>query len=1211
MTDWPTLPGVPPEANFPWLRTWDGLDKLPFNVNLVDGVLYACSPNCTHATDDDSPCIPCQQLQSRVHSLANLAGERKNHTRHNVLTPIQLLDVINERNVNLNTVKLQDALECGYRPRTRGKEADDLALLILRLGGHNLLYALSQRLSLPSLRTLGRHTSFVKIAPIIGQITMGVIQHNIAAVVLAPRAQAGLNTLRGMSFLIDETALEEAAGYLPQSNSIGGLCWTHSHLVDTTLNNYQSALGVADALKSGKVHLSKELTVASAHVFGEDGIYPILAAPTCKSENFTDMEFVFESVIDLWYASGADRAVGPAWSFATDGDATRRKAGHRTFLCNNINFTSPLFGTLINLPGLNLLTGKHEMTLDFDDKHVFKCFCTLIRSCAGMRPDNGRCINSSMLEHYLTWVDNIDESRALKLLYPDDPQDVPRAVALMNIVISLGNIDPTLPPYTLDGTEPDVDVIADFDAIKILSHILHSLLQPFINITLSLTEQVISLCRCTHLIYACYRNQRRAFMPNQLYYDVQTLIKNIIFCIAKQQKLDATQPFTLLDTGDDPIELLFVFLRMCGGHNSAVNYKQALDRLESVDHINRSMWVGDIISGHCNLPSAWKQGQDVATQFLQLTQIPPQAYDFNSYFSFGSSMDLLCVFGEGKYPSVNDGDTEEDRSLNVRVVSSIPTENVGDEPAEPETSLAPAEEGADENDPIHNFEEMLEDKFDPTQPEDLDDSPKILEDDTPTAPPKGPGIRPADYLWCEKKWVHKQTVCRLIITPNFTPKSQVRLLHVRGFTSVNKKADVDEVSNILHGEHFVTGDLFLTLICSQGKVLSLALTRATSISENGLSRGRINTATLASLWSNVKVVGEMMVLLPSISSTPESSALWVWNGGYLKTASPVPGTNAVTQRVVTLSIPGHLLELANPRVVNALEHLAPDQASEVNSKGSSWALSNDGLEAAAASVWMKIVESKLPINSISALSSESSMFPYKDLSGSDALVCVAGTTMLAASGRGKGVASTCPLCGEATKDLRSHMGCHILRAARGIPDNVTTAVSGPQPCGFCGRSGVAKCTVTFKESGRSVTWESQCPHKENFQYGSTNKGSDNRPCRNVPVVCKLCVHQNRQMDWRPAIWRYNLEAHMNDHHPEYAHPGKPHSGLPLPTNMFDTMMLTPVEQTRLGVPPQPLFTLTVPISEKENIPASASGRKHKGDTQMFSAAASSKRARRT
>ncbi|KAG2034368.1 hypothetical protein BDR03DRAFT_1013426 [Suillus americanus] len=179
---------------------------------------------------------------------------------------------------------IEDALEQGYRPWTRGKEADDLALLILHLEEYNLLYTLSQHLLLPSLQTLDRHTSFVKITPIIGQITTGVIKHKIAAVVLAPWAQAGLNTLHGMSFLIDETVLKEATGYLSQSNSIGGLCWTHSHLINTTLNNYQSALGVVDMLKSGKVHLGKELTVAGAHMFGEDGIYPILAVPVRKQD---------------------------------------------------------------------------------------------------------------------------------------------------------------------------------------------------------------------------------------------------------------------------------------------------------------------------------------------------------------------------------------------------------------------------------------------------------------------------------------------------------------------------------------------------------------------------------------------------------------------------------------------------------------------------------------------------------------------------------------------------------------------------------------------------------------------------------------------------------------------------------------------------------------------------------------------------------------
>ncbi|KAG2145917.1 hypothetical protein DEU56DRAFT_719768, partial [Suillus clintonianus] len=92
-----------------------------------------------------------------------------------------------------------------------------------------------------------------------------------------------------------------------------------------------------------------------------------------------------------------------------------------------------------------------------------------------------------------------------------------------------------------------------------------------------------------------------------------------------------------------------------------------------------------------------------------------------------------------------------------------------------------------------------------------------------------------------------------------------------------------------------------------------------------------------------------------------------------------------------------------------------------------------------------------------------------------------------------------------------------------------------------------------------------CPLKESFQYASASKGSENRPCRNVPVFCKLCIHQNRETDWRPAIWRYNIEAHLNEWHPEFAHPGKPY-GLSLPRDMYDSMVLTPREEKRLGVP---------------------------------------------
>jgi hypothetical protein len=57
------------------------------------------------------------------------------------------------------------------------------------------------------------------------------------------------------------------------------------------------------------------------------------------------------------------------------------------------------------------------------------------------------------------------------------------------------------------------------------------------------------------------------------------MIKNAFFCLAKQQQLDPTQPFYLFQVGDDPLEKLFGKLRMLGGHNSAMSYAQAIERL--------------------------------------------------------------------------------------------------------------------------------------------------------------------------------------------------------------------------------------------------------------------------------------------------------------------------------------------------------------------------------------------------------------------------------------------------------------------------------------------------------------------------------------------------------------------------------------------------------------------------------------------------------
>ena len=227
----------------------------------------------------------------------------------------RLLQVQLRNGAGINTIirHIEEAIEQGYKPRGYSNDAYDLALLIYRIGGANLLYA------------------------------------------------------------IDEIALKEAVVYFPSKNGVGGLCWKHGHNVDPILNTYESAIHIASKLESGHVHIGKEMTVIVAHLFGEDETYPIVAAPTCKEENHSNWEKLMEKLIDGWQSSGAEETVGPLWSFATNGNATCRKASHCALVRNKLDKSSSLFGVLADIPGLNLYTGKDTITLDFDYKHIFKC----------------------------------------------------------------------------------------------------------------------------------------------------------------------------------------------------------------------------------------------------------------------------------------------------------------------------------------------------------------------------------------------------------------------------------------------------------------------------------------------------------------------------------------------------------------------------------------------------------------------------------------------------------------------------------------------------------------------------------------------------------------------------------------------------------------------------------------------------------------------
>ena len=131
-------------------------------------------------------------------------------------------------------------------------------------------------------------------------------------------------------------------------------------------------------------------------------------------------------------------------------------------------------------------------------------FCTMLQSTHGMVLGNGCQMDAKKLKRYLSWLDDCDEEKAKRLMYLDDPQDVPRAIELMHAIIRLGHTNPTQPPYTPFGQIPNVDIYIDFETIGMLGDLFHNLLDPFINPSLSLTQQITYLSMFAHLLFSYY-----------------------------------------------------------------------------------------------------------------------------------------------------------------------------------------------------------------------------------------------------------------------------------------------------------------------------------------------------------------------------------------------------------------------------------------------------------------------------------------------------------------------------------------------------------------------------------------------------------------------------------------------------------------------------------------------------------------------------------
>ncbi|KAJ7469499.1 hypothetical protein FB451DRAFT_968916, partial [Mycena latifolia] len=435
-----------------------------------------------------------------------------------------------KRSISEITNRISRSLQGIYHVKSFTENNMDLQRLVLSFGGPKLCYAVSKALNLPSVRTVQSKHNFPTIRPCVGFPTRNEIQENLDSIhdtqVMWKSGKALAH--RGFSLLIDEIALEQRPRYDADRDAVVGFSRFDAASCEM-YNPTEETLGaMVDAIREGTLTRATEATVAAIAPFHPEFYTPVplLISGTCKRETDRLQSKWILDIVKTWQESPNGAAFyGPLWSIASDGDAVRRRALHTICMSEELSPTSPLYPLLAPIPLMNLRCGKKELTSDFDYKHKFKNFASLLRSVKGFLIADFH-VSAIHLREKLQTLPEMDSTRLDALFNNKDHMNVPNAVSLhMGLYEVSRRID-------LQKCDPG-DV-----PIALLGRLSGYLVRPFITPDMTLSQQLQSLSSAAHLFFVLFSKNRTSFCPGQLYYDVQSMIKNVFWSVAKQKILD-------------------------------------------------------------------------------------------------------------------------------------------------------------------------------------------------------------------------------------------------------------------------------------------------------------------------------------------------------------------------------------------------------------------------------------------------------------------------------------------------------------------------------------------------------------------------------------------------------------------------------------------------------------------------------------------------
>ncbi|CUA75805.1 hypothetical protein RSOLAG22IIIB_06086 [Rhizoctonia solani] len=1008
--------------------------------------------------------------------------------------------------------RLMKAQQSLYRCQSYSKKDIDIALLSLRLGGPRLLEALSKALNLPSLSTVYRHAERLYIRPSVAFPTENEVLANIKAV--CGHAQATQPAIQGFSLLIDEIALEERIRYSSAEDLLVGFCrecTAPGRLQNMTGRPVSDIYDLKKLLDSGKCHRAKEATVMAIAPFGPDHYTPmvIVVSGTCKTESVDHQMRLLRLGYSAYKKSphGA-AALGPIWSFETDGDASRRLALFRLCTSRTLSSPSELYLILSPLELVNLECGEDNVTHDGDFKHEEKRFASALRSNTGVTI-NGTHYSPAFTKQMLRFDVNIPSGRLDALFDNSDRQSVPKAHTLLKGVCNVSQL-------------PEIRKQPGHKPFVLLGELLYAFISPYTVPSMSLLQQVIYLAKCAFILFALFRLDGTRFITGQLYYDIQTTIKTAMFSIAKMQVLAPREPFYLIQLGTDRLENLFGIYRTAS-HDRNLDILQLAERSSAaqevdnilaeypdydrkpyrlslkgelgIDHLNPRSWTGDVRVCNVDLQKSWSAGRVEAEEALRRAGITPEFNLKNLRASArGLAVDLMRPFGH--YVGVNESGQNASDEFTGNPSSSLVTSTGSS--SQPNTGTitnptligpAPVPTAGKAAEPHHfsitdftdaEYESPLEDVLPPPI------MPAGTSEHDMVSTPDGPIKR--GWIKVDGRFVHLESATRLILGTESMEKSTDRLRRVRGYS---RYPSINESNSIL-GDVCLIGQLILGLV-RVGGTIALAAVRVVSI-QIGAKQETVEALSLDQLNTRSDVVFAGQILKLDFSFNDRG---WYWDQSYITSPTSVKGKQASTinDKPLLIHFRSGTIELVNPTISEHLGQLT-------------WFFEHDALVASMSLLWSKCSESVHEISEHSGLVD----FPYQWETTNGPRLLIHDGASQAVESMPDGKCGICHLCHRMVpinQCMRIHIAKHILAKRLNKEDPLVddgTIMVVYALCGFCGRSGAPECKITMKVTKKSTSFKSGCPYYDKFSHKSARTSTRNSPCTNRPLLCEYPSH---------------------------------------------------------------------------------------------------------